>query len=180
MTTIPHPLDAVLERDDTTEPFRVHDDGAAEWAITRLHEIRAAQREKQQFAQAELDRIAVWLAEEQKPLEAKAAYFVSLLEDYARRQREENDRKTVSLPHGKVATRFTQPKFNINDDLFIPWATENAPHLLRFKAEASVTSMREHLLIDGNKVVEPQTGQLVEGVVATAPELSITIKTEGE
>lgn len=180
MTTIPHPLDEMLQVEETSAPFRVNDDGAAEWAITRLQEIRAEQREKERFAQNEQDRIAAWLAEELKPLEGKAAYFVNLLEDYARRQREDNDRKTVSLPHGKVSTRFTQPKFNINDDLFLPWAALNAPHLIRVKQEPSVTAMREHLLIDGNKVVEPQTGQIVEGVVATAPELSITIKTEGE
>lgn len=180
MTTIPHPLDEMLETEQASNPFRVNDDGAAEWAITRLHEIRAAQREKEQFAQAEHDRVTVWLAEELKPLESKAAYFVNLLEDYARRQRQERDRKTVSLPHGKVTTRFSQPKFNINDDLFVPWAAEYAPHLLRVKQEPSVTAMREHLVIDGNKVVEPQTGIVVEGVVATAPELSITIKTEGE
>lgn len=180
MTTIPHPLDELLEAEESSSAFRVNDDGAAEWAITRLQEIRALQRDKEQFAQNELHRIEAWLAEEVKPLENRAAYFVNLLEDYARRQREEHDRKSVALPHGKITTRFSQPKFNINDDLFVPWAAQNAPHLLRVKQEPSVSAMREHLLIDGNKVVEPQTGLLVDGVVATAPELSITIKTEGE
>jgi len=178
--TIPHTLDDELASDEKRAAFRVNDDAAAEWAITRLSEIRAEQAAKQRFARLESDRVQLWLESELQPLETRAAYFVNLLEDYARRQREDVDRKSVSLPHGKISTRFSQPKFNINDDLFVPWAAENAPHLLRVKQEPSLTALKLHLLIDEHRLVDQETGAVVVGVAVLPPQLSVTIKTEGE
>lgn len=180
MTLIPHVLDDHLVTEEKQAAFRVTDDGAAAWAMERLAEIRAEARIKEALSREQMDRITMWLEGEIKPLTARAAYFESLLADYARKQREEKDRKTITLPHGKVATRFTQPKFNINDEIFVPWAAEHAPHLLRTKVEPSVSAMREHLVIQGNALIDPNLGVRVEGAVATAPELSTTIKTEGE
>jgi len=180
MTLIPHALDVVLADETKQAAFRVNDDGSAAWAIERLAEIRAEGRLKEAIAKEQLDRVAMWLDEQLKSLVTKGAYFENLLADYARRQREDADRKTISLPHGKVATRWSQPKFNINDEVFLPWATEFAPHLIRTKIEPSVSAMREHLVIQGNKLIDPNLGVQVEGAVATSPELTTTIKTEGE
>ena len=180
MTAIPHALDVLLEDETKQAAFRVNDDGAAAWAIERLAEIRAEARLKESIAKEQLNRVAMWLEGELKTLVNRGAYFENLLADYARRQREDADRKTISLPHGKVSTRWSQPKFNINDEIFLPWATEFAPHLIRTKIEPSVTAMREHLVIQGNALIDPNLGVQVEGAVATSPELSTTIKTEGE
>ena len=180
MTTIPHPLDETVEDDQKRAAFRVNDDGAAAWAMQRLSEIRMLIAEKERFAQAEHDRITIWLTGEVETLQTRGAYFVNLLEDYARREREDKDRKSVALPHGKVSTRWTQPKFNINDDLFVPWAEQNAPELLRVKKEPSLTEMRERLVIQDGALIHRDLGCVVEGARAAAAELSITIKTEGE
>ena len=178
---IPHILDGELlkERPDSA-PFRIDDDGAADWALSRLADSRREQRVLQDFAQTEIERITKWCVNEMHSLQTKGAFFENLLKDYGQRQRRDSDRKTVSTPHGKISSRYSQPKFDIDDSVFIPWALTNAPQLIRTKQEASVSAMREHLVIDGTKLIEPATGSIVEGAVATEPELSITIKTTEE
>jgi len=181
MTLIPHDLDVeILKERPETAPFRIEDDSAADWAVTRLAEVRQEIEAIQSMASREIERIKTWCDTESKTLVARGTFFESLLEDYARRQRHDADRKSISVPHGKVSTRFTQPKFEINNEIFIPWALEHASQLLRIKQEPSVSAMREHLVIDGTKLIDPQTGAIVEGAVATLPELSITIKINEE
>lgn len=181
MTVIPHALDAeILKERPDSAPFRIEDDSAADWAVSRLADVRQEVEALELMATRELERIKTWRDSQIKALESKSTFFTSLLEDYARRQRNDADRKSISVPHGKISTRFTQPKFEINDEVFMPWALEHAPQLVRVKQEPSVSAMREHLVIDGTKLIDPQTGAIVEGAVATLPELSITIKTNEE
>lgn len=181
MTVIPHALDAeILKERPDSAPFRIEDDSAADWAVSRLADVRQEVEALELMATRELERIKTWRDSQIKALESKSTFFTSLLEDYARRQRNDADRKSISVPHGKISTRFTQPKFEINDEIFMPWALEHAPQLVRVKQEPSVSAMREHLVIDGTKLIDPQTGAIVEGAVATLPELSITIKTNEE
>lgn len=181
MTVIPHALDAeILKERPDSAPFRIEDDSAADWAVSRLADVRHEVKALELMATRELERIKTWRDSQIKALESKSTFFTSLLEDYARRQRNDADRKSISVPHGKISTRFTQPKFEINDEVFMPWALEHAPQLVRVKQEPSVSAMREHLVIDGTKLIDPQTGAIVEGAVATLPELSITIKTNEE
>jgi hypothetical protein len=157
--TIPHELDEVLETEERREAFRVNDDGAAEWAIKRLAEIRA-------------------VIAEHRPLRSSESYFEHLLGDYARRQRQDADRKTIALPHGKVSTRWGAAKFSFDEERFLAWAEVNLPEIIRIKKEPWVAEMRERLVIQDNQVIDPASGQIVDGVVASSPELSITIKTE--
>lgn len=176
--TIPHELDEVLETEERREAFRVNDDGAAEWAIKRLAEIRAVIAERQRFHDAEVERLRVWLDNEHRPLRSSESYFEHLLGDYARRQRQDADRKTIALPHGKVSTRWGAAKFSFDEERFLAWAEVNLPEIIRIKKEPWVAEMRERLVIQDNQVIDPASGQIVDGVVASSPELSITIKTE--
>ncbi len=178
---IPHDLDVeILKERPDSAPFRIDNDSAADWAVTRLADLRSKAEALELMASQEIERIKTWRDDELKSLLSRNAFFTLLLEDYARRQRNDVDRKSISVPHGKISTRFTQPKFEIADEIFMPWALEHAPQLVRVKQEASVSAMREHLVIDGTKLIDPQTGAIVEGVVATLPELSITIKINEE
>lgn len=179
--TIPHILDIESTRarpDDA--PFRIETDLQAEWAMTRLAEVRAEDSALQEIARTEITRITEWCAQEAKTLRAHADHFVNLINDYAHRQRRDCDRKTISVPHGKISSRYTQPKFEIDDETFLAWAQEHAPNLVRIKHEPHVGAMREHLVIDGSKVIDPSTGVVVDGVVALPSVLSITIKTTEE
>lgn len=179
MSIIPHELDEVTESPER-EHFRVNDDGAAAWAIERLAEVKAEMAKHQALRDKGVQRLDDWLEHVQKPLVANASFFEHLLADYARRQRLESDRKTIALPHGKVSTRITKPKLLIDTERFLEWARANRPAFIRVKEEANIAEMNASVVIQETKVIDPDTGQIIDGVSATSEEMSIKITVNEE
>lgn len=176
MSVIPHELDEVNDSPEQREHFRVNDDGAAAWAMERLAEVRKQMAAHQELRDKGVQRLDVWLEQVQKPLLNNASFFEHLLHDYARRQRHALDRKSIVLPHGKVSTRVVQPKLTIDTDVFVIWAKQNRPDFIRTVEEADIKQMRAAVVINDSVVIDPDSGEIVQGVTASNEELSISIK----
>ena len=112
-----------------------------------------------------------------KGVENNINFFVSLLEDYAQRERRFKERKSIPLPHGKIATREGRQSWDVNHDDFLPWARINRPDLMRVVEEPKLKEMKALLEVVGDRVVDPTSGEVVAGVVITQAEMSITITT---
>lgn len=174
----PDELDAVVNDDELREQFRIYTDATATWAMKRLATIRAKQKENIAIADAEIQRITDWIESVNNPLEANALYFEGILADYGRRQRQEADRKSISLIHGKIATRAGNPKWHINAEMLMPWLRENAPDLIKVKEEPSLSGLKEAFaeqVYDGRVVTvagEPVPGVTVEQIDMT---VSVTV-----
>jgi hypothetical protein len=175
---IPNPIDDV----DPDKPFHIHDDGTANWAMKKLVALRDQMDERVQIATAEKARIDVWLEEVNKAFKTKAEYFESLLTDYAMRQRKFHERSTIPLTHGKLATRQGQPKWIVDADEFLMWAKTHRPELVRVKEkvweEPDLVEMKKSLEIINERVVCPDTGELVDGVLIEDARLTVKITTE--
>lgn len=167
MTTYPetlHPLDDL--RDEARERFTITDDGAAAWAMRKLRAIRSKQADNAKIAQDERDRIDLWLAEVNAPLDRDAMYFEQILTDYALRVRENPDdgRKSLNLPAGKVATRTSQAKWQVDAEQFLGWARTSHPDLIRVKEEADLTKIKETLAVTPDGVAVSPEGEPVPGI----------------
>lgn len=169
MTTYPdliHPLDAVTSDEQTRERFSIQDDGAAAWAMRKLRAIRAKQAEYERIAKDERDRIDLWLAGVNAPLDRDATYFEQILGDYALRVRENPDdgRKSLALPAGKIATRTSQAKWQVDAEQFLTWARDAHPDLIRVKEEADLTKIKETLNVTADGVAVSPEGEPVPGI----------------
>lgn len=185
MTTFPevaHPLDDL--RDEARERFTIQDDSAASWAMRKLRAIRSKQAENKQMAVDEHARIDLWLDEVNDPLDRDAKYFEAILTDYAIRVRENPDdgRKSISLPTGKVATRQGSPKYTVDAEMFLPWARENAPHLIRVKEEPSLSAIKEYVVAaddapvaTSDGVAITSDGEIVPGVHVSSSDVAVTV-----
>jgi len=165
------------------EHFKITDDGAASWAMRKLRHIRRQQQSIDATRQQEVDRIDEWHRSATAPLEQSATYFESILSHYALLCREDPDdgRKSISLPYGKVSTRNASPKWTVDAEEFLPWATVNRPHLVRTKIEPSMSAIKEDFpgfpVIDGESALITEDGEVVPGIVIFTPEeASVTIK----
>lgn len=83
----------------------------------------------------------------------------------------EQDPRTKSwkLPHGTVQSRTTAPAIDIADEaVFISWAADDAPELLRYmpKIDKRAVKTRLSILPDG-ETVATAAGELVPGVVVS-------------
>lgn len=170
------------------ERFRVYDDSAASWAMRKLKAIREKQAEVIKIAEAERARIEMWASEAVAALEPDEAYFTGLLLDYARRQRAEQGRKTIDLPHGKVKSRSAQPKFTFTDPAaFIAWAKESGrADLVRVKEEPDLTAVKAALKVpdaEGRETaaavaIDPASGEVAPGVAVELREATYTVEVD--
>lgn len=181
MTTNPIELltqyDTEIETDEQRERFRVHDDQAAAWAMRRLFSIENKIGEYQRIADAERTRIEDWLTEVNSPLAKSRDYFVGLLMDYARRQRDEDGRKSIPLPHGKITSRSTQPKWHVREDEVLPWARQTHPDVIAVKESLSLTAMKDRFQVVEGRVID-ENGEVVPGIIVDPAGISFTVSTE--
>lgn len=189
MSSIPeiaHPLDKM--EGEVKEQFRITNDEAASWAMRKLRTIRSKQAENKQMYEDEMARLEFWLVEVNGPLDSNAAYFESILTDYALRCRDAKDdgRKSLRLPNGKVTTRETPPKWEIEAEAFIAWAKRNNQRsLIRVKEEPNLLALKEFAVWPTNDLPSTMNGtaitgdgEVIPGVRITPSQVSVTVSPE--
>lgn len=95
-------------------------------------------------------------------------------------------RKTISLPCGTLKSRVQQPEWVFDDEVFIAWAAEHAPELVRIpepKPQVDKTAAKKALIpaTSGDCAEAPavtEGGEVVPGVTVTVRGPSFTVVTE--
>lgn len=140
---------------ETKPPFRIADDGCAEWAMRHLAAIDGDLAELRERAQGWTQRIQAWFDSSARPLQARRAFFDYHLSRYGAERRAETGAATVKLPSGKVATRQVQAAAKVADEAqVLAWAKGN---LIGEDLEA-VVKVVEKVLVRGlqaHTTVEP-------------------------
>lgn len=95
--------------------FRLDNDRMATWAMRKRSEAQARLAEARGVAEAEEQRVRSWLATVTATPSRDVAFFDSLLTDYALRQRDEHDRKTLTTPYGAVKTTGVKASGKLRD-----------------------------------------------------------------
>ena len=176
-------LDEALDRfaDQTPEErerFVVDDDQKASWALRKLRGIKAHKAANQAIADEEIARINQWLADANSSLDRDEQYFTGMLTAYARICRERDDRKSVVLPYGKIGSRVGQPKWNVDNDVFMKWLEANHKELIRVKTEPNLAEAKKVLEIVGENAVDPATGEVAEGIQILKPDITYTVEVD--
>lgn len=156
------------------EPFVVDTIEKAAWAMRKYREAAQRKARNEALAEAEYERIREWLESANRKHDDAMAFFAGHLEGFARAERAEG-RKSVPLPDGTVKTRAKGPSFEIDKPVFLEWAQEHKPDVLKVSYTPSVTAMKDLLAVAGATVVDPDTGETVPGVYATPEDVGITI-----
>lgn len=175
-------LAALDDAVDHPEHFEIENDGAAAWAMRKLRRLRQQQESNKSIAEEQIAKIEEWLIRVNRPSDDSIRYFEAILSDYANRQRINEDRKTIDLPDGKISTRTGSKKWEVNGEVFLPWARENAPDLIRIREEVALSEVKSRLAPSGEEgiVIDPASGELVPGVSVHQREISITISPDLE
>lgn len=176
-------LDEALDRfaDQTPEErerFVVDDDQKASWAMRKLRGIKVHKAANQAIADDEIARINSWLAQANSHLDSDEQYFTGMLMHYARICRERDDRKSVTLPHGKIGSRIGQPKWNVDNDAFMKWLEANHKDLIRIKTEPNLAEAKKVLEIVGENAIDPATGEVAEGIQIINADITYTVEVD--
>lgn len=159
------------------QAWAIDGDNTATWALRKL----AAQRDEidriDAAADAEILRVKQWAEDAKRQPERAAAFFEAKLIDYRRRLEAENPNlpKTYRLPAGDIAVRAGRSSVKVTDEsAFVDWAQDNAPHALTYKPK--VSGLKGMDRADDGHLVEPETGELVPGVVEVTADPTYSVK----
>lgn len=167
---------------DTSDPtagererFRIDNDEQAVWAMRKLAAARTRLDEIAYIAEAEIQRIQAWAEHESREPLRDVDYFEGILVEYGMQQRAEG-RKSVSTPYGTIKSRAGQAKWSVDADTFIEWAKQHRPDLVRVKEEPALSTMKEALSINGDSAFDPDSGEVVPGVIVTGADTKFTVE----
>lgn len=154
-----------------------------EWASRALRELGELTKKVEAnntIAAKEIARVQQWNDDVNASLESRAAFLWQKLEQYALEQRAD-DRKTISLPGGKLSTRPAQASWKFSSE-FITWAIDNAPDMLRKSWTVDRNAAKAVLDKDSEgNIFNVETGEPVPGVELDDSErYDVTIKPAAE
>jgi phage host-nuclease inhibitor protein Gam len=167
---------------DTEESWSVQSYGEAEWACAKVAAVDAELARLDQQYEEWLERLNDWRNAAVKPLQQRREFFAGHLADYLRRLREADPRtKSLSLPSGKVSSRITPARPVVVDEAaVIAWvhASDHA-ELVKVAEFIRLSELRKFVVVDGEKVVDPSTGDVLPGVAVEPEHLNVTVTTGG-
>lgn len=196
MSAVEQDLDEFLagpEPDFDTEVAPPADADEADRRLRRLAKVRVEMAQIGEHAQAQIERINEWHARRVEVLAKRERWLEEGLEMWHRAVlAEDPSRKSISLPCGTLKSRVQQPQWVFDDEVFIAWASEHAPGLVRVpEPKPAVDKKAAKVALDDNvqdggvvvwHTVDGDTGEVfaetVPGVTVTVRPPSFTVITE--
>lgn len=169
----------IEETEEYKQRFEINNLESCNWAFRKLAKIKLEEDEIKKVAEKEFERIEAWQKQELAKNEDSKAFFEGLLVEYYSKERLENPKFKISTPYGKVSSRKLQPSYEYDNDKFIAWAKENEySNLIRIKEEVSKADVKKAFKINGNQLLDENTGQIVDGVTVVERPDSVSVKIE--
>lgn len=166
------------QEEQVNEGFKVNDDQTANWALRKIKQYQDKQKSNNELAQAEIEKIESWNKQENEKAQQSIDYFQSLLAHYAMKKREEDPKfKSQKLPHGYIGFRKKQPKWNYQDDVLLETLKKNQlTDFIKVKEQLDKASIKKAFEVVDGKVINPDTGEVIEGVSVEEQGEDFTVK----
>ena len=169
-----------LKGKEQEDKFIIDDDNKADWALQKIKEHKETIKEKEQLAEQRINQIETWLEEETEKIENEIENLRYMLYEYAEQLKEENpDLKTHSLPFGKLKFRKQRAKWRYKDEL-LDYAEKNIPDVIKTKKQVNKRELKKKCEVVNGKVINKETGEVIEGVEIEERGEKFDIKVEGE
>lgn len=148
------------------DSFVVDDENKANWALRKIKQYKDKIDNNNALAQAEIDKIEQWNNEVNKQAQESIDYFTSLLTSYALNKKAEDPKfKSLKLPNGRFGFRKSQPKWVYDNDKVIETLEKaNLTDFIRVTKAPSKAEIKKAFDVVGDKVVNPDTGEVIEGI----------------
>lgn len=158
--------------------FIINNEDQALWAMRSLATASRRIDTVERQANEEAARIEKWVEYATKSQKSIVQYFTSALQSYMLRLREEEDRKSLSLPDGDITSRAIPDKAAVSDlGVFLKWCAETGhANWIRIKQEADLSALKDHVEFNGDEVIDADTGETIDGLLHIESAVSVSIK----
>lgn len=146
--------------------FVIDSDDKADWALRKIKEAENEIEKAEYFAESQIRQIENWKVKQTDGHRDSIEYFQSLLAEYAQRKREEDPKfKSITLPSGNVGFRKKPVKWVYNDEQVLKTLeSENMNDFIKVEKKIDKRSIKKAFEAAGDKVINPETGQVIEGI----------------
>lgn len=170
------PDDWQIPDDEHRAGYQLESDRHLTWAMRKLRDRQRRRLDIAAVAQYEMDRVSRWAAEQDERLARDVEFFEAIAKDYALRIRARDPRrKSVSCPYGQVTTRETSRPWEVDEGAFLLWLKANRPDLVKITEKPSLADAKRALVVKGDGVMDPNTGELVDGVTVGLSEVTASV-----
>lgn len=170
------------QQEQVNESFQIEDDQQANWALRKIKQHQKQMENNNATAKAEIERIKEWNQQENDKAQQSIDYFQGLLAKYALSKREKDPKfKSMNLPQGRLAFRKQQPKWNYDDKVLIESLKQaNMSDFIRIKEEPDKSVIKKAFEVNDGKVINPDTGEIIEGITVTEQGEKFEVKVDDE
>lgn len=176
-------LDELEQAEVTEDRFIVDTPEKADWALYKLRETNETIDQNKKLADKNHERIDEWLERENSKANESKEYFEGLLQEYFTNERAKNPKFKFSSPNGKLSSRKQQPKWVYEESKLVDVLKDtefvtSVPKLEKGLFKKSAKKGLDGLSVVGNKVVNTNTGEVIDGVQIQEQPDKIVISTE--
>lgn len=174
MSEVQDNLNQYLEEQEKTEKdsFKVDDDSKANWALRKIKQAQEKQEKASSLAVEEQEKIEAWYQSEKEKAQREIDFFQGLLAQYAFEKRKQDPKfKSQTLPNGRIKFQKKQAQIKYKDKDIIDYLEKNEKEdLIKVKKEPAKSEIKKAFTIRGNKMIDPDTGEVVDCVTVELPE----------
>lgn len=160
-------------KEERVQGFRIENLESATWCFRKLRAISDKEREIQDVAASEIERIECWKKEQLKQYESDAEFFQGCISAYFIEERAKDKKFKLSTPYGKVTARKTKKWIYEDEEALKKYVKENDIEVIKVKEELDKVTLKK-IFKDG---INQETGEVIPGVRIEESE-TITVKAE--
>ena len=160
-------------KEERVQGFRIENLESATWCFRKLRAISDKEREIQEVAASEIERIECWKKEQLKQYESDAEFFQGCISAYFIEERAKDKKFKLSTPYGKVTARKTKKWIYEDEEALKKYVKENDIEVIKVKEELDKVTLKK-IFKDG---INQETGEVIPGVRIEESE-TITVKAE--
>ena len=120
---------------DEENNYLINDKHQADYFIKLSKQCNEEIEEIQNYIKEEkarlLNNLEQFELREIEKVKNRQQYYDRALEDFARRELEGSNKKSIKLPNGTLAIKKQQPHYEYSDEQFITWAESYFPELIK-------------------------------------------------
>lgn len=155
------------DQEGAPAPWRIADDGAADWAVRKIAEERAEPARIRELAETEIERIEAKLAAAEKRCENGTKFLTSKLSEYFKTvpHKATKTKESYRLLSGTLTMKIGGVQMKQDDEALLAFLKQSGnDDMIQTVEKPRWGEYKKRLAIQGGQVVDTETGELVEGV----------------
>jgi hypothetical protein len=165
---------------DTKDNFVIDNDNSAEWALSVIKGEQADRDRLISICEQKIREYQEKIEQFKKQYESRTNYLKSQLNQYFQTvpHKATKTQETYKLPSGTLKLKHPGPEYQRDNDALLSWLeSRNYTPYIEIKKTPKWAELKKLTAIDGDKVVDRDTGEVIEGVkvVEKPPEFEIDI-----